>query len=136
MREHKNREFFYTEDTKRTESCDIYGLLRTSPIRDSRALGGVIGMCRAFLEPVAAGSLKAQHTIKKNEIGNPFRGSLSHLFIGTVLQQPLLILFYIFSGTLILNMVSTLKITFFTPMHRARRACCTAGSAPWMRQLP
>ncbi len=34
------------------------------------------------------------------------------------------------------NMVSTLKITFFTPMHRARRACCTAGSAPWMRQLP
>ena len=97
--------------------------------------GGVIGTCRAFLEPVAAGSLKAQHTIK-NEIGNPFRGSLSHLFVGTVLQQPLLILFYIFSGTLILNMVSTLKITFFTPMHRARRACCTAGSAPWMRQLP
>ena len=104
MREHKNREFFYTEDTKRTESCDIYGR-------------------------------KAQHTIK-NEIGNPFRGSLSHLFVGTVLQQPLLILFYIFSGTLILNMVSTLKITFFTPMHRAKRACCTAGSAPWMRQLP
>jgi hypothetical protein len=27
--------------------------------------GGVIGTCRAFLEPVAAGSLKAQHTIKK-----------------------------------------------------------------------
>ena len=73
---------------------------------------------------------KARHTQKKNEIGNPFRGSLSHLFVGTVLQQPLLILFYIFSGTLILNMVSTLKITFFTPMHRARRACCTAGSAP------
>lgn len=96
---------FYTEDTKRAESCDIYGR-------------------------------KAQHTIK-NEIGPPFfRESLSHLFIGTVLQQPLLILFYIFSGTLILNMVSTLKITFFTPMHRAKRACCTAGSAPWMRQLP
>ena len=37
---------------------------------------------------------------------------------------------YIFSGTLILNMVSTLKMAFFTPMHRARRACCTAGSAP------
>ena len=44
--------------------------------------------------------------------------------------------FYIFSGTVILNMVSTLKMTFFTPMHRARRACCTAESAPWMRQLP
>ena len=40
------------------------------------------------------------------------------------------VLCYIFSGTLILNMVSTLKMTFFTPMHRARRACCTAGSAP------
>ena len=40
------------------------------------------------------------------------------------------ILCYIFSGTLILNMVSTLKMAFFTPMHRARRACCTAGSAP------
>ena len=105
------------------------------PNQGFTGFGGVIGMCRAFLEPVAAGSLKAQHTIK-NEIGTPFRGSLSHLFIGTVLQQPLLILFYIFSGTLILNMVSTLKITFFTPMHRARRACCTAGSAPWMRQLP
>lgn len=135
MREHKNREFFYTEDTKRTESCDIYGLLRTSQSGIHELWGGVTGTCRAFLEPVAAGSLKAQHTIK-NEIGNPFRGSLSHLFIGTVLQQPLLILFYIFSGTLILNMVSTLKITFFTPMHRARRACCTAGSAPWIRQLP
>ena len=105
------------------------------PNQGFTGIGGVIGTCRVFLEPVAAGSLKAQHTIK-NEIGNPFRGSLSHLFIGTVLQQPLLILFYIFSGTLILNIVSTLKITFFTPMHRARRACCTAGSAPWMRQLP
>ena len=41
-----------------------------------------------------------------------------------------MVLCYIFSGTLILNMVSTLKMTFFTPMHRARRACCTAGSAP------
>ena len=40
------------------------------------------------------------------------------------------VLCYIFSGTLILNMVSTLKMTFFTPMHKARRACCTAGSAP------
>ena len=40
------------------------------------------------------------------------------------------VLCYIFSGTLILNMVSTLKMAFFTPMHRARRACCTAGSAP------
>ena len=106
------------------------------PNQGFTGFGGVIGTCRAFLEPVAAGSLKAQHTIKKDEIGNPFRGSLSHLFIGTVLQQPFLIIFYIFSGTLILNMVSTLKITFFTPMHRARRACCTAGSAPWMRQLP
>ena len=105
------------------------------PNQGFTGIGRVIGTCRAFLEPVAAGSWKAQHTIK-NEIGNPFRGSLSHLFIGTVLQQPLLILFYIFSGTLILNMVSTLKITFFTPMHRAKRACCTAGSAPWMRQLP
>ena len=105
------------------------------PNQGFTGFGGVIGTCRAFLKPVAAGSLKAQHTIK-NEIGNPFRGSLSHLFIGTVLQQPLLIIFYIFSGTLILNMVSTLKITFFTPMHRAKRDCCTAGSAPWMRQLP
>ena len=37
---------------------------------------------------------------------------------------------YIFSGTLILNMVSALKMTFLTPMQRARRACWTAGSAP------
>ena len=29
---------------------------------------------------------------------------------------------YIFSGTLILNMVSTLKMTFLTPMQRAKRA--------------
>lgn len=50
-------------------------------------IGGVIGTCRAFLEPVAAGSLKAQHTIK-NEIGTPFRGSLSHFFVGAILQQP------------------------------------------------
>ena len=28
-------------------------------------IGGVIDTYRAFLEPVAAGSLKAQHTIKK-----------------------------------------------------------------------
>ena len=37
---------------------------------------------------------------------------------------------YIFSGTLILNMVSTLKMAFLTPMQRARRACWRAGSAP------
>ena len=24
----------------------------------------------------------------KNEIGNPFRGSLSHFFVGAILQQP------------------------------------------------
>jgi hypothetical protein len=28
--------------------------------------------------------------LKKNEIGSPFRGSLSHFFVGAVLQQPLL----------------------------------------------
>lgn len=134
VREHKNREFFYTEDTKRTESCDIYGLLRTfqSGIHGHWGSDWYVqsfpgACCSRFIEGSA---------YKKNEIGTPFRGSLSHLFVGTVLQQPLLIIFYIFSGTLILNMVSTLKITFFTPMHRARRACCTAGSAPWMRQLP
>ena len=37
---------------------------------------------------------------------------------------------HMLSGTVTLNMVSTLKMAFFTPMHRARRACCTAGSAP------
>ena len=41
------------------------------PNQGFTGIGGVIGTCRAFLEPVAAGSLKAQHTIK-NEIGTPF----------------------------------------------------------------
>lgn len=35
------------------------------PNQELTGFGGVIGTCRAFLEPVAAGSLKAQHTIKK-----------------------------------------------------------------------
>lgn len=35
------------------------------PNQEFTGIGGVIGTCRAFLEPVAAGSLKAQHTIKK-----------------------------------------------------------------------
>ena len=35
------------------------------PNQELTGFGGVIGMCRVFLEPVAAGSLKAQHTIKK-----------------------------------------------------------------------
>ena len=39
------------------------------------------------------------------------------------LQPPIPENPYIFSGTLILNIVSTLKITFFTPMQSARRAC-------------
>ena len=42
---------------------------------------------------------------------------------------------YICSGTVILNMVSTLKITCFTARHRAMRACRVAGSASRMRQL-
>ena len=53
------------------------------PNQGFMGIGGVIGTYRAFLEPVAAGSLKAQHTIK-NEIGNPFRGSLSHFFVEAV----------------------------------------------------
>lgn len=36
---------------------------------------------------VVVGSLQFQLTTK-NEIGNPFRGSLSHFFVGAILQQP------------------------------------------------
>lgn len=42
---------------------------------------------------------------------------------------------YICSGTVILNMVSTLKMTRLTARHRAIRACRVAGSASRMRQL-
>ena len=35
------------------------------PNQGFTGIGGVIGTCRAFLKPVAAGSWKAQHTIKK-----------------------------------------------------------------------
>ena len=37
---------------------------------------------------VVVGSLQFQLTTK-NEIGNPFWGSLSHFFVGAILQQPL-----------------------------------------------
>ena len=37
---------------------------------------------------VVVGSLQFQLTTK-NEIGNPFRGSLSHFLFGAILQQPL-----------------------------------------------
>ena len=36
---------------------------------------------------VVVGSLQFQLTTK-NEIGNPFGGSLSHFFVGAILQQP------------------------------------------------
>ena len=36
---------------------------------------------------VVVGSLQFQLTTK-NEIGSPFRGSLSHFFVGAILQQP------------------------------------------------
>ncbi len=41
-------------------------------------------------------------------------------------QKPRL---YIFSGTVTLNMVSTLAMTVFTATHSPSRACCKAGSA-------
>ena len=36
---------------------------------------------------IVVGSLQFQLTTK-NEIGNPFWGSLSHFFVGAILQQP------------------------------------------------
>ena len=52
--------------------------------------GSAVDICRPFLYTVhvVSGSLKFQFTTK-NEIGNPFWGSLSHFFVGAILQQPL-----------------------------------------------
>lgn len=47
--------------------------------------GSAVDICRPFLYTVhvVSGSLQFQFTTK-NEIGNPFRGSLSHFFVGAV----------------------------------------------------
>ena len=52
--------------------------------------GSAVDICRPFLYTVhvVSGSLQFQFTTK-NEIGNPFWGSLSHFFVGAILQQPL-----------------------------------------------
>ena len=51
--------------------------------------GSAVDICRPFLYTVhvVSGSLQFQFTTK-NEIGNPFWGSLSHFFVGAILQQP------------------------------------------------
>ena len=52
-------------------------------------VGSAVDICRPFLYTVhvVSGSLQFQFTTK-NEIGNPFWGSLSHFFVGAILQQP------------------------------------------------
>ena len=48
-----------------------------------------VDMCRPFLYTVLVVSVFSQPQLTtKNEIGNPFRGSLSHFFVGAILQQP------------------------------------------------
>ena len=65
-------------------------LLHAPKIKCSCGFGAVISTCRPFLYTVhvVSGSLQFQFTTK-NEIGNPFWGSLSHFFVGAILQQPL-----------------------------------------------
>ena len=53
-------------------------------------VGSAVDICRPFLYAVLVVSVFSQPQLTiKNEIGNPFRGSLSHFFVGAILQQPL-----------------------------------------------
>jgi len=63
-RTQKLRIFLYGR-YKKEPSPVIYMGFYALPNQGFTGFGGVIGTCRAFPEPVAAGSLKAQHTIKK-----------------------------------------------------------------------
>ena len=77
--------------------------------------------------------LKLGRVLRYNEKGgSPYA---IHLFYARTGLPGRVLCCYICSGTVILNMVSTLKITCFTARHRAMRACRVAGSASRMRQL-
>ena len=51
--------------------------------------GSALDICRPFLYTILVVVAFSQPQLTtKNEIGNPFRGSLSHFFVGAILQQP------------------------------------------------
>ena len=75
-----------------TDAKTLYGILldRMGLSAKNSWLGSAVDICCPFLYTVlvVVGSLQFQLTTK-NEIGNPFRGSLSHFFVEAILQQHL-----------------------------------------------
>ena len=68
---------------------------------------------------VVVGPLQFQLTTK-NEIGHPFRGSLSHFFVGAILQQPhFCLLCFIFCGSAIFSFFTCFQLSAPLPQQAA-----------------